>query len=538
MKIAAQLTSTTSETKLKPASTDNGSPGFTDAMKSAGTSSVPLVPKPQKGSKSQDVEGRKQAASSAVKLVEVPQSQPNVVPAEMQPIPAAGPVPAPITDVSKQAGDDAPSLVNATASIPVQAPSPAVTSALGQSNDAPLAGTQTQEMDAHATGVVSSVSEALSTKSIGTTNDPTRSVAEQPRPNLATAVPLPLASTPTLAKGTGDGIAEHVVAEKTISSDASGVSASLPSGTGGQDPNLLAQSISASVPPPISTEVFQVSTPAVVQTTNPGGSTVSGIARTLASRPGGSDLKTKLASLPSEPHGKAEDDDGSHGLAGGSSNLGTDFSKVLPTPGTALHSADNSQHAVDTSLLQHDVLPEPLGQTHGNSEDAQTAGILPQLIAPAGTMHASSESLPMQGVTGAQLTQTVRSSEMKLGMQSAEFGNISISTSLNRQVISAQISIDHSELGRAIAVHLPAMEEKLGAAYGVQARVELRDSNAASLSNQSSFSQPGQQAQEDRQSGRSASTSGLSFDARQMVSRPNVAANAVAAGGSRLDIRI
>ena len=64
-------------------------------------------------------------------------------------------------------------------------------------------------------------------------------------------------------------------------------------------------------------------------------------------------------------------------------------------------------------------------------------------------------------------------------MNSSEFGNLSINTSLTRQSLSAQISTDHAELGRALAMHLPAMEEKIGSTYGLQARLHLHDASSA-----------------------------------------------------------
>ena len=65
--------------------------------------------------------------------------------------------------------------------------------------------------------------------------------------------------------------------------------------------------------------------------------------------------------------------------------------------------------------------------------------------------------------------------EMRVGMRSEEFGSISIQTSVSPGNVVAQIALDHGALGRALAAHLPAMEEKLGNTLGVTARVELRD---------------------------------------------------------------
>jgi hypothetical protein len=138
-------------------------------------------------------------------------------------------------------------------------------------------------------------------------------------------------------------------------------------------------------------------------------------------------------------------------------------------------------------------------------------------------------------LSSAQLIQSMHHSEMRLGMQSEEFGSISISTSLNHQALSAQISIDHSELSRALAVHLPSIEEKLGNAYGVQARVEVRD---AVNSNTSSYSNSGQQSKENRESrgGTPSGSTGVALE--RMNALPSSVTNSVAVSSSRLDIRI
>ena len=136
---------------------------------------------------------------------------------------------------------------------------------------------------------------------------------------------------------------------------------------------------------------------------------------------------------------------------------------------------------------------------------------------------------------------------MRLGMRSAEFGNISISTSVSHQAISAQISLDHSELGRALAMHLPAIEEKLGSAYGLHARVEVRDESAASRSatdaGQQGGGSQGQTGGARGGQGRNGSAPSLINEATAVqAGSTNLAASSstlvVPAERSRLDIRI
>jgi hypothetical protein len=58
-------------------------------------------------------------------------------------------------------------------------------------------------------------------------------------------------------------------------------------------------------------------------------------------------------------------------------------------------------------------------------------------------------------------------------MRSNEFGNISISTSTNKDVISAQISLDHGELAKALAAQLPEMQARLGGNQPMDVRIDM-----------------------------------------------------------------
>lgn len=94
--------------------------------------------------------------------------------------------------------------------------------------------------------------------------------------------------------------------------------------------------------------------------------------------------------------------------------------------------------------------------------------------------NAVSASASSPALSSAQLVRSMHGSEMKIGMHSQEFGAISVNTSLTRQTLAAQISFDHPELGRVMAAHVPAIEAKLGNAYGLQTRVEVRDNGSTS----------------------------------------------------------
>ncbi len=209
--------------------------------------------------------------------------------------------------------------------------------------------------------------------------------------------------------------------------------------------------------------------------------------------------------------------------------------KVSESPVATLHQGNDGQaegNNPQTSQMAQTVFAQETSQ----AQAATHATVTMQTVDVAGQSvpSATSDSLDVPAtptLSGARLIQSVHQSEMKLAVNSAEFGNISISTSVTHQALSAQISLDHSELGRALAAHLPAMEERLGNAYGLQARVEVRDSAASSQPN---FSQQSREGAQSRQSGLAKSgtfSSGLSTVAARSTS-------ILASDSSRLDIRV
>lgn len=86
---------------------------------------------------------------------------------------------------------------------------------------------------------------------------------------------------------------------------------------------------------------------------------------------------------------------------------------------------------------------------------------------------------PIAGITAAKLIQTVNQSEMRIGLHSTEFGNVSVRTSISAQQLLAQITVDHSELSRALHAHLPAAEGRLGNESSVRTVIEIHDQNSS-----------------------------------------------------------
>ena len=100
---------------------------------------------------------------------------------------------------------------------------------------------------------------------------------------------------------------------------------------------------------------------------------------------------------------------------------------------------------------------------------------------PALSSGASSQVTPL--INTAKLIHVMGQSEIRVGMSSAEFGNISISTLTTRDMTSAVIALDHSELAKVIATHLPEMQARLGGVLPANVRI---DTNSAGSSQEAS----------------------------------------------------
>ena len=126
----------------------------------------------------------------------------------------------------------------------------------------------------------------------------------------------------------------------------------------------------------------------------------------------------------------------------------------------AIAAVDHAQNAGVAAPLQ--TAPTPAGVT---AHTAKTADI----SAPATI--ALPQAVPV--INTAKLIQSMGQSEMRVGMRSNDFGNISISTSATRDLISAQISLDHGELARTLAAHLPEMQARLGGNQAMDVRIDM-----------------------------------------------------------------
>lgn len=196
---------------------------------------------------------------------------------------------------------------------------------------------------------------------------------------------------------------------------------------------------------------------------------------------------------------------------------------VQTTPATQgqANSTSPQMQAITAHGATHEA-PDVNGRTAGSGAGTHASEALAQVE--------SNESATAAGINTANVIQKMNETEMRVGMHSADFGEISIRTSVSQQQMMAQISVDHGDLGKEISAHIPAMEAKLGGEFGLRAVVQV---------NQSGMSFAGERGyspqREQRSSTQPLQAEGVPAVAEIDSAAPRVAA--LASDGYRLDIR-
>jgi len=127
---------------------------------------------------------------------------------------------------------------------------------------------------------------------------------------------------------------------------------------------------------------------------------------------------------------------------------------VADTP--AIHSVSPANQAI------HVATPGDLTKQHA-AQEATPTNLTRDTIPPRVPETAAPIANPEAGVMlhSAKLLERMGQSEVRLGIQAGEFGNIDIRTSMNHDKVTAEISVEHADLGRALAAELPSLQNKL-----------------------------------------------------------------------------
>lgn len=177
------------------------------------------------------------------------------------------------------------------------------------------------------------------------------------------------------------------------------------------------------------------------------------------------------------------------------------------------------------------AMTAPANAANGNGGETAVAIVPDSPAAALAAVRDASEAIHAPAINSARLIQKMNESEMRVGMQTAEFGSISVRTSMVHEQLAAQISVDYAELGRAMSQHLSSMQARLGEEYGLHARIEIRDGGTSYTSDADRGSSGGQQESNPRGGFQRFQTGAV------MTTRSSVAPLSSIAS-ARLDIRI
>lgn len=217
----------------------------------------------------------------------------------------------------------------------------------------------------------------------------------------------------------------------------------------------------------------------------------------------------------------------SHGVGSGASiaqSAGGDPAKLLITP----RAADGSAVPTPVQTIAHAaVSPEPVTTVAADAAHTAKSADVPAAMHMAGAEVGASS-----GVNSARVLQTMGETEMHVGMHSAEFGDISIRTSLSQQQMVTQISVAHNDLSQAISTHVSTVQTKLGEEYGLHASIEVNNQGSGLSGGQGDSSQREQQSLGSSNRGRNV------VPAELHESSASVVALASAGSGHGLDVTV
>jgi len=243
---------------------------------------------------------------------------------------------------------------------------------------------------------------------------------------------------------------------------------------------------------------------------------------------------TKLHASPASNQSKLQSDNQEKTPSGDqsqNSSASQGQNTVRPEMNVANHTvavAAAAQAIVNTSPAQNSAIPA--GATAHTAKTPEIATPVPAAVPQA---------LPV--INTAKLIQSMGQSEMRVGMRSTEFGTISISTSSTRDLISAQITLDHGELAKTLAAHLPEIQARLGGTQPIDVRIDMNGANAGQTGTAGGmYNGSADQSRSGRpQAGNADSSSSGNRLAGQQFS-PAAAAMATSDGrfNARLDIRV
>jgi len=221
-------------------------------------------------------------------------------------------------------------------------------------------------------------------------------------------------------------------------------------------------------------------------------------------------------------------DPSSHGAQNGGQSSQDSQSQA---PATASKTSDIAASQQQVPIATTHAVSQEIAAPHRAPDGAGNAARTTEERDVAASIHVDGEGTVTSGINTAKLLQTMSESEMHVGMHSAEFGNISIRTSVSQQQMVAQISVDHSDLSQAISAHVSSAQTKLGDEHGIHALIEVNNQGA------SSSGDSGHSSQREQRAFVSSARTDSAVGAAEIDNGMNLGALVSVGNDQRLDIR-
>jgi len=199
---------------------------------------------------------------------------------------------------------------------------------------------------------------------------------------------------------------------------------------------------------------------------------------------------------------------------------------------TVLHRSEMNAviSSQSTTSKNHDtVTPEVNIGSHAKSASAKNPPETSDLASKSTTQVPDADDIAPSshaGVNTAKLVQGLTQSELRVGLQTRDFGNIDIRTSASHHEFSAQISVEHSEVARTLTTELPSLYARLNEQQVPVSNIHI---HSQSLSTSSGLDQRSQHSSPQPQS---------SGAVRQQLEPTLPVIPEVFSSADRLDIRV
>ncbi|MFZ3266969.1 MAG: flagellar hook-length control protein FliK [Terriglobales bacterium] len=160
----------------------------------------------------------------------------------------------------------------------------------------------------------------------------------------------------------------------------------------------------------------------------------------------------------------------------GKSDHGVRHEGSIAAPSGVNSDGKGIQQSSGQSNFANAIGAQTSGADSAKATDSSTAALTDSGVrANAASLHSSKptdvdgseqqavEGSPLSALQSAKLVERAGQAELRVGFQAGELGSVDIRTSMAHNQVSAEISVEHSELRNLLAVELPHLQEKLSA---------------------------------------------------------------------------